>query len=58
MSTMTRATETANIILDQIGRENLDKIESCDLIREGAPVAPEPAISKALWDPDPDVCWY
>ena len=38
-STMTRATETANIILKQ-----LPDIEhtSCDLLREGAPCMPDP----------------
>ena len=38
-STMTRATETANIILKQ-----LPDIEhtSCDLLREGAPCVPDP----------------
>ena len=42
-STMTRATETANIILKQI-----PEIEeaSCDLLREGAPCIPDPPIGK------------
>ena len=40
-STMTRATETANIILSQ-----LTDIEhtNCDLLREGAPCVPDPPI--------------
>jgi len=46
-STMTRATETANIILKQ-----LPEIEhsSCDLIREGAPCPPDPPLES--WHPD------
>jgi len=46
-STMTRATETANIILKQ-----LPEIEnsSCDLIREGAPCVPDPPIES--WAPE------
>ena len=42
-STMTRATETANIILKQI-----PEIEeaSCDLLREGDPCMPDPPIGK------------
>jgi len=44
-STMTRATETANIILKQ-----LPEIEhtSCDLLREGAPCIPDPPIGLYL----------
>merc|ERR1719422_334545 len=47
-STMTRATETANIILKQ-----LPEIEhtSCDLLREGAPCMPDPPTER--WTPDP-----
>ena len=42
-STMTRATETANIIL-----KHLPDIEhtDCDLIREGAPCVPDPPIGE------------
>ena len=42
-SSMTRATETADIILKQ-----LPEIEnsSCDLLREGAPCMPEPPSGK------------
>lgn len=45
-STMTRATETANII-----SKHLPEVElvSCDLLREGAPIEPVPPIS---WKPD------
>ena len=48
-STMTRATETANIILTHLP----DDINhaSCDLLREGAPCPPEPP--SAEWTPDP-----
>jgi len=48
-STMTRATETANIILKQLPVE-IDQ-SSCDLIREGAPCIPEPPLES--WSPDP-----
>ena len=42
-STMTRATETANIILKQLPDiEHTD----CDLIREGAPCVPDPPIGE------------
>jgi len=47
-STMTRATETANIILKQVPEiEHSD----CDLLREGAPCIPDPPIES--WSPDP-----
>merc|ERR1712106_281646 len=47
-SSMTRATETADIILTQ-----LPQIEhgACDLIREGAPCMPDPPVEH--WSPDP-----
>jgi len=47
-SSMTRATETANIILT-----HLPDIEhtSCDLIREGAPCEPDPPLES--WQPEP-----
>jgi len=48
-STMTRATETANIILKQLPVEI--EQSSCDLIREGAPCVPEPQIEN--WSPEP-----
>ena len=41
-STMLRATETANIINSVLKVDC--KVESCDLIREGAPCEPEPEI--------------
>ncbi|KAJ8263434.1 hypothetical protein COCON_G00158910 [Conger conger] len=46
-STMTRATETANII-----SKHLPGVElvSCDLLREGAPIEPVPAVSH--WKPE------
>ncbi|XP_064111210.1 serine/threonine-protein phosphatase PGAM5, mitochondrial-like [Macrobrachium nipponense] len=47
-STMTRATETARIILEKLG-ETKD-IEHCDLLREGAPIPPEPPIGS--WKPE------
>ncbi|XP_067106197.1 serine/threonine-protein phosphatase PGAM5, mitochondrial-like [Osmerus mordax] len=45
-STMTRATETANIISKHL--PDVDLV-SCDLLREGAPIEPVPPIS---WKPD------
>ncbi|NP_001291139.1 phosphoglycerate mutase family member 5 [Esox lucius] len=45
-STMTRATETANIISKHL--PDVEKV-SCDLLREGSPVEPVPSIS---WKPD------
>ena len=45
-STMTRATETANIILKQVPEiEHSD----CDLLREGAPCIPNPPMSTLLF---------
>ena len=44
---MTRATETAMIIQDVLGET---KTKSCDLIREGAPIKPEPPVSH--WKPE------
>ena len=54
-STMTRATETANLIIDQLPKDvvNQMNISSCDLIREGAPIEPEPPLSS--WNPEPHV---
>ena len=50
MSTMTRATETAQIILKHF--PNMEN-KSCDLIREGAPCEPVPNVLAGIWDPDP-----
>jgi len=47
-SSMTRATETGDIIHKHLADI---PIESCDLIREGAPCMPEPPIES--WTPDP-----
>ena len=56
-STMTRATETGDLILEELGEElkaavftEKEPPSSCDLIREGAPVAPVPA--HPAWKPD------
>jgi len=51
MSTMTRATETANIILKYMPPEVQETAKSSDLIREGAPCEPIPTHSS--WKPDP-----
>jgi serine/threonine-protein phosphatase PGAM5 len=50
-STMTRATETADIILKHF--PDVNSHQSCDLIREGAPCPPEPPHPE--WDPTPSV---
>ena len=42
-STMTRATETGDIIHSHLPEL---EIESCDLLREGAPCPPEPPTKK------------
>ena len=55
-STMTRATETASIIVDQLEDGDLTSdVASCDLIREGAPIVPEPPIPKEYWSPSEHV---
>lgn len=48
-STMTRATETANIILKHF--PEIQEHQSCDMIREGAPCPPDPPYPE--WDPTP-----
>jgi len=48
-STMTRATETANIILKHF--PEIQDHQSCDMIREGAPCPPDPPYPE--WDPSP-----
>lgn len=53
-STMTRATETASIILEKLGK--IEEVEHCDLLREGAPIPPEPPIGS--WRPEMHVCYY
>ncbi|XP_040566355.1 serine/threonine-protein phosphatase Pgam5, mitochondrial [Lepeophtheirus salmonis] len=53
MSTMTRATETANIILKELDPKIKEAPKKCDLIREGAPVEPSPPLRKDIWDPFP-----
>ncbi|XP_045611943.1 serine/threonine-protein phosphatase PGAM5, mitochondrial isoform X2 [Procambarus clarkii] len=47
-STMTRAAETAKIIAEKLG--NVEEVEHCDLLREGAPIPPEPPIGS--WKPE------
>ena len=54
-STMTRATETANIILKHF--PEIQDHQSCDMIREGAPCPPDPPYPE--WDPSPSVSsWW
>ena len=48
-SSMTRATETANIILERLPSDI--QHSSCDLIREGPPCPPEPPLPS--WSPEP-----
>ena len=50
MSTMARATETAQIIL---GHFPNTESKSCDLIQEGAPCEPVPNVLSGVWDPEP-----
>ena len=50
-STMTRATQTADIILKQF--PEVKEHRSCDLIREGAPCEPDPPFPE--WNPTPSV---
>jgi len=50
-STMTRATETGDIIHSHLPEL---QIESCDLLREGAPCPPEPPTKKGDWDVGPE----
>lgn len=47
-STMTRATETAEIILSKM--DKIEEVHKCDLLREGAPIPPEPPIGS--WRPE------
>ncbi|QQP36579.1 Phosphoglycerate mutase family member 5 [Caligus rogercresseyi] len=53
MSSMTRATETGNIILKELDPKIGEGAKSCDLIREGAPAPPDPPLQKNIWDPIP-----
>ena len=56
-STMTRATQTGDIIVERLKAAGapVDEVLACDLIQEGAPCVPEPPIGKELWDPGADV---
>lgn len=49
-STMTRAVETNKLICNEIGFD-LNLVQSSDLLREGAPIEPEPPTS--YWVPEP-----
>ncbi|XP_019879407.1 serine/threonine-protein phosphatase Pgam5, mitochondrial-like isoform X2 [Aethina tumida] len=49
-STMSRAQETGSIISEIINQDNKLPISHCDLIREGAPIPPEPPIGR--WKPE------
>lgn len=42
-STMTRAQETGNIILQYLNGKSIPGMVDCSLLREGAPAPPEPA---------------
>ena len=52
-STMTRATETANIIGKELSKDL--EVSSCDFLREGAPIPPEPPVGH--WRPEAKVCF-
>uniref|UniRef100_H2Y5Y9 Serine/threonine-protein phosphatase PGAM5, mitochondrial n=1 Tax=Ciona savignyi TaxID=51511 RepID=H2Y5Y9_CIOSA len=49
VSTMTRAQETGDLIYKQLGNDAIP-VENTDLIREGAPVEPDPPID--TWNPE------
>lgn len=51
-STMTRAQETAELIVNEIDFDKA-KVENCSFIREGAPAIPEPPIGH--WKPEAHV---
>ena len=48
-STMCRAMQTAALIQSQIDPDEFSSVSDSDLIREGAPVAPEPPVPKDRW---------
>ena len=52
---MTRATETADLILNELDMDSEIKVEKCDLIREGAPIMPEPPVTS--WMPERHVLY-
>lgn len=54
ISTMNRATETAELILEQLDK-NIKK-ESSSMIEEGAPYPPEP--KNINWKPKPKVTFF
>ena len=54
-STMTRAKETNDIILKEIGYSP-DKVQYCDFLREGAPIPPQPPVGH--WRPEKSVCLH
>lgn len=56
ISTMTRAQETGNIILDQLPHRELLSIQHDSLIEEGAPIPPEPKVGH--WRPEPSVRYF
>lgn len=51
VSTMTRAQETAKIILEQLPKSHLIPVKHDDMIREGAPICPSPEV--VYWSPEP-----
>lgn len=53
-STMTRATETATIISKELPADL--KVTSCDFLREGAPIKPDPPVGH--WRPDAKVSYF
>ncbi|XP_018017049.1 serine/threonine-protein phosphatase PGAM5, mitochondrial isoform X1 [Hyalella azteca] len=48
-STMTRATQTAQIMMKHM-KQQIDTVETSDLLREGAPIPPEPPLGG--WKPE------
>lgn len=52
-STMTRATETAQIISQELPKDL--EVTSCNFLREGAPIRPDPP--SGSWRPEAKVCF-
>ena len=49
-STMIRAIQTANIIKEQLNLEKIESVHMDDLLKEGAPIVPEPPVGH--WKPE------
>lgn len=49
-STMMRAQETGEIILQALKEKSIPRISDCSLLEEGAPIPPEPPVGH--WKPE------